>query len=109
MFHFLESLSPGKRKDNLEKFQRAVETVDINFLFLMLARQIRLLILVKDEKAILKLPSWQKAKLAKQANLFSQEQLLGMYEQLLNIDYGQKTSSSPYSLQNLLELLLTET
>jgi hypothetical protein len=108
MFHFLESIAPQKTKANLEKFQKALENVDVNFLFLMLVRQIRLLILAKGKKDILKLPPWQKVKLQKQAAFFPQEALLLIYKKLLQIDLQQKTSASPYSLENLLELLLTE-
>jgi hypothetical protein len=108
MFHFLESIAPDKAKANLVKFQMALENADVNFLFLMLVRQVRLLILAKEKKDILKLPSWQKAKLQKQAAPFTEEALILIYKRLLQIDFQQKTSGSPYSLENLLELLLTE-
>jgi len=108
MFHFLESISPGQGETNLKLFRQTIKTVEVNFLFLMLVRQIRLLILAKEKKDILKLPSWQKAKLQKQASPFTQETLLLIYKKLLRIDFQQKTSGSPYSLQNLLELLLIE-
>jgi hypothetical protein len=108
MFHFLESIVPGQGTTNLTMFRKTIETVDVNFLFLMLVRQVRLLILAKEKKDVLKLPPWQKAKLQKQASPFTEEALLLIYKKLLQINFQQKTSGSPYSLENLLELLLTE-
>ncbi len=108
MFRFLESIAPQTGSRQITLFRQASESVDVNFLFLMLVRQIRLLILAKEKQDWLKLPPWQKAKLQKQAAPFSQEALLLIYRKLLLMDYQQKTSGSPYSLENLLELLLTE-
>ncbi|HUW24752.1 MAG TPA: hypothetical protein VMW04_03965 [Patescibacteria group bacterium] len=108
MFRFLETITPGGGSSALAFFRQTIPTVDINFLFLMLVRQIRLLILAKEKKDILKLPAWQKAKLQKQAALFTQEGLLSVYKRLLQIDFQQKTSASPFDLGHQLELLLTE-
>jgi len=108
MFAFLEGLVPSKTKNNLDLLRQALSQVEPGYLFLMLVRQIRLLILAKDEKDVLKIAPWQKGKLMAQAKLFKIENLISLYQELLEIDYQQKTSGSPYSLSQQLELLITE-
>lgn len=106
LFVFLESLSPKNIQENLLRFRNAIAAVDPNFIFLMMVRQIRLLILSKNINTKLTLPPWQISKLKKQANLFELENLIEIYKKLQRIDFEQKTSSSPFPLEHDLELLL---
>lgn len=108
LFIFLDQLLPNNSIGNLKYLTIALETVDPNFLFLMLIRQIRLLILAKDSNDLLKLAPWQKSKLQKQAKGFSEEKLIQIYQKLLEIDFNQKTSNSPFSLEHELELLISD-
>lgn len=108
LFTFLDSLSPKKINDNLRLFREAITSTDPNYLFLMLIRQIRLLILASDKNDLLKLAPWQKGKLQKQARFFTSEKLKEINQRLLQIDFAQKTSQTPFSLEHQLELLLTE-
>lgn len=108
LFIFLDSLSPNKGVNNLKILKMALEIVDPNFLFLMLIRQIRLLILAKDSNDLLKLAPWQKSKLQKQAKGFLEEKSVQIYQKLLKIDFNQKTSNSPFSLEHELELLISD-
>jgi len=108
LFKFLDSLSPKKINDNLRLFREAIESTDPNFLFLMLIRQIRLLILASDKNDLLKLAPWQKAKLQKQAQFFSLDELKQINRRLLQIDFEQKTSRTPFLIEKQLEILLTE-
>lgn len=108
LFIFLDSLSPNKGVNNLKNLKMALEIVDPNFLFLMLIRQIRLLILAKDSNDLLKLAPWQKSKLQKQAKGFLEEKSVQIYQKLLKIDFNQKTSNSPFSLEHELELLISD-
>jgi len=107
LFKFLDKLSPSKTSENLRMFRLAIETVDPAFVFLMLARQIRLLILA-SENNLSGLPSWQSQKLFSQAKLFEKTKLCGLYQKLLDIDFHQKTSRSAFSLVSVLDLLMTE-
>lgn len=108
LFTFLDSLSPKKINDNLRLFREAITSTDPNYLFLMLIRQIRLLILASDKNDLLKLAPWQKAKLQKQAKFFSLDELMEINRRLLQIDFEQKTSGTPFLLEQQLEILLTE-
>lgn len=108
LFIFLDHLLPNNSVSNLKYLTIALETVETNFLFLMLIRQIRLLILAEDPNDLLKLAPWQKSKLQKQVNSFKAEQLTEIYTKLLKIDYNQKTSSTPFALEHELELLIAD-
>jgi len=108
LFTFLDSIVPGDTKNNLRLFEETIESIDPSYLFLMLIRQVRLLILASDKNDILKLAPWQKGKLQKQAHFFTLEKLKEIDQKLLRIDFAQKTSQTPFPLEHQLELLLTE-
>lgn len=108
LFNFLDSIVPGNTKNNLILFEETILSVDPSYLFLMLIRQIRLLILASDKNDLLKLAPWQKGKLQKQAKYFTLEKLKNINRRLLQIDFSQKTSQTPFPLEQQLELLLTE-
>jgi DNA polymerase III delta subunit len=71
----------------------------------MLARQIRLLIQAKDGGAIAG-PPFMVTKLKQQASGFSLAQLLTLHNQLVEIDYGIKTSTDAMTVRQQLDLLL---
>lgn len=108
LYNFLDSIFPGRKEENIRFFNQMVEVIDINFLFLMLVRQVRLLIMAKDDTALSKMASWQSAKLKAQSSRFEEEKLSEIYRKLLDIDYRQKTSSSPFDLKASLDLWLME-
>lgn len=104
LFEFMDKIAPGKANDNLTLLHKVCETVDPQYLFLMLVRQIRLLILASDDE-VSDIPSWQSGKLIRQAKLFKKEDLHKIYKSLLDIDYQQKTSGSPFDILGELDLL----
>lgn len=106
LFSFLDSLTPGEGFNNLSNFEKTLKTVDALFLFQMLIRQFRLLIMSRED--LVKLAPWQKAKLKKQASLFDEKHLFFLHKRLLKIDFQQKTSSSPFDLKASLELFVSE-
>lgn len=109
LFKFLDSLKPGQAKTNIENFHLCLSNEDPEMIFAMLIRQIRLLILAKEgEKFLSKLAPWQKNKILSQAKLFNKEKLLQIYQKLLEIDFQQKTSQTPFSYRSALDLLLVE-
>lgn len=108
LFGFLDKIITGKTADNIKTFELVCQTVDPGFVFQMMIRQIRLLILAKDESCLAKLAPWQKSKILSQAKGFPEEKLYMLYKKLLEIDYQQKTSTSLFDLKSSLELLLSE-
>jgi len=74
--------------------------------FSLIVRQVRSLIMVKDNAG--NLPAWQAGKLKSQAAGYSTEKLISLYRKLLAIDRAQKTSASPYGMETALELWVVE-
>lgn len=108
IFNFLDSLKPGNQKESLRLLEEVKIKEDEEMIFYLLIRQIRFLLSAKDlgEKGLNELQSWQKRKFLSQAESFSLEQLKRINQELLKIDYQQKTSQSPLSLASSLDLLV---
>ena len=106
LFKWLDQIGAKDKKKILQLFHQALETEEEYFCFIMLIRQIRLLIHTKEGTA--SGAPFMQAKLAKQAQSLSLEQLLSIHAKLLEIDYQQKRSLSPLSLTQQLDLLLLE-
>ncbi len=107
LWNFLDQLSPNpKNKTTLLKlFKESVMGESAEFVFLMLARQLRLLIQVK-EGAPLKLAPFMHSKLQRQSQAFSLEQLLTLHQKLYTIDQKLKQSASLLDLEAELDLFL---
>jgi len=108
IFKFLDSLSPNNKKNALNFFHQILRQEPPEMVFYMLTRRIRNLLIVKDlgEKGLEKMAPWQKAKLARQAKQFNLKQLLFFYQNLLRIDWQQKTGRAPMPLISQLDLLI---
>lgn len=106
IFELLDSCYPG----NLKQFLNAVEVVnqtqDIGFIYALLCKHVRKLILAQNNALDSKTPPWQRGKLKSQAALWKEENLLKFYEGLARIDISMKTSSTSYDLRASLELLV---
>lgn len=107
LFYFLDQIQPLTIGASLNLSEKIRDAVDENYLFLMLARQIRLLLLVKNDAAK-SIPSWQVAKLKKQSQNFTNDQLFNLYRCLRDIDYRQKTSQTVGSYFSDIQFLLSE-
>lgn len=105
LFKFLDSINPENKKENIILLKKVLENLDPGFVFSMLIRQIRLLILASDNETITMAP-WQKRNLENQFKHFSKDKLINLYKKLLEIDLRQKTSSSPFDLNSELEFFI---
>lgn len=107
MWTFLDALStnPKNKATMLKLFKESVESDSSEFVFLMIARQIRILIQIKENQAP-KIAPFMLSKLSKQAKEFSLEKLLSLHHQLYLIDQKQKLSTGFLSLESELDLLL---
>jgi hypothetical protein len=107
LFSWLDSLSGHKKskKQQLTAFHQALKTEDPHLCLIMLARQIRMLIQVKESGTMAGAP-WMVQKIKKQSQSFSLQQLLNIHDQLLEIDLRQKTSDNALKLDQELDLLL---
>lgn len=107
LFNWLDALSPSQstKSQQIQLFRQAVQANDIYMCFIMLARQVRLLIQAKDGGQI-KGPYFVINKVKKQSGRFSLDQLLSLHSRLHQIDLEMKTSNNVVELDKRLELLM---
>ncbi len=107
LFDWLDSVSPqdSTKSKQIKLFRQAVESNDAYMCFIMLARQVRMLIQAKDGGKI-KGPYFVVNKVKKQASRFNFSQLLKLHQQLHQIDLNLKTSADIVDLDKRLELLI---
>ncbi len=103
LFAWLDSFGRDKKK-TFKLLSESIEQEGEHFCFLMLIRQIRLLIQIK-EGAVIRLAPFMKSKLSSQAKTFSLEQLLKLHTQLFEIDKNMKTGQAKLPLGQELALL----
>lgn len=103
LFKWLENVS--SQPSSLELFHQACEHDGAEMCFVMLQRQLRLLIQAKENHPIVG-PPFVVNKLKQQAARFTLPQLLQLHRRFLELDWQQKTSQSRLSLQQNLDLLL---
>ncbi len=103
IFRFLEKVDPRQKENLTASFQDLlVKKTEPEFIFAMMVRQMRLLITAKINPSQLKLPGFAINKLKSQAQGFSQDRLLDLYESLYKIDLGVKTGKTQLDLKTLL-------
>lgn len=105
IFKFLESLKMASPKQSLKILTECLKTEEAEFIFYMLIRQIRLLVLAK-ENLLKNSPPWQQAKFSRQAGNFTLKELLGLHKELLEIDRKIKTGKTLMPLSFQLDLLI---
>lgn len=106
LFKFLESIGIERKGQLIVSFHNCIEQEEVELIFVMMLRQWRLLIMVKDfaGKEIAEIPAWQRHKLDRQASFFSLSTLISLYRQLIAIDYKIKTGQTPLALVALLDI-----
>lgn len=103
IFKLQESLYPGNLKNFISILNKI--NADDYFIFAMLSRHTRNLILAKNGIFDKKLADWQLKKLKLQASKWDEKKLINFYDGFFKIDLQQKTSSTPYSIRESLEIL----
>lgn len=106
LFKWLDGFGVSRDKSGqLRELHQIYDQDGAEFLFAMLARQLRLLLSAKDDGQLKGAP-FIVDKLKKQARNFSLDKLQQLHTQLLEIDRQQKTSSTRMTLQQQLDLLV---
>lgn len=105
IFKLLDSCYPGNLKQFVSSLKTISESTEDIFIFIMLARHLRNILITKLGERLPKLMSWQIAKLSNQAKYWSLENLINFYQGLHRIDVNTKTSNSPYSISKSLDIL----
>lgn len=106
IFNFLENLAPHNQAKFMPLFNEACAKDSAEFVFFMLARQIRQLLAVSDLS--FKAPPFIIAKLKKQSRLFSEPLLIKLHDALTDLDYRSKTGQIVGSLASELAYLLAK-
>ena len=105
IFKLLDACYPGNFKNFVLLLNSVRTNADEIFIFIMFTRHIRNLLTIKIDPSSSKLASWQAAKLKHQAALWQLDKLISFYYSFHKIDLSIKTSSSPYSPCNSLDIL----
>jgi hypothetical protein len=97
VFQFLDNPS-------LPLLQQSLQNTSPEQIFALLVGHFRKLLIVKSHAG--NFPAWQEQKLTSQASRYTAEKLIELYQELLQIDYRQKSSLSAFDLPFSLELWL---
>lgn len=109
IFTFVESLRPGYTENILDNFHAAIKKDAPEFIFVMVVRQLRYLLMVKElKKEVKELSPWQLSKFMRQGQYFTLQKLLDLYGKLLEIDVRIKSGETPFSLTQEMRLFLLE-
>lgn len=105
IFKLLDFCYPGNLKQFIFTKNTISESTDDIFIFIMLARHMRNILITKLGEKLPKLMSWQIAKLSNQAKYWKIDNLINFYQGLHRIDVNAKTSNGPYSISKSLDIL----
>ena len=113
IFSFLDELAPGRRSQIIFLYHNLLKTVDADFIFRMIIRQIRLLLFFSENSSdelmeVKNMQPWQRKKMEKQAALFSPAHLKSMYKKLSVIDTDLKTGNNSFPLPALIDFFLAD-
>jgi len=100
IFKFLDSLKPQNNRYAVNLFRSTLKTEPPELINYFLKEHLRLLIMAREKNfsKINKFPSWRQSKLINQAKFFTPQALKNLYNQLVNIEYKQKTGKLDSSL-----------
>lgn len=105
IFKLVEECFPENRNSFIQSLRVVCQTQDEQFIFIMLYRHVRQLIMAQDREGLAKLPPWQKFKIIAQSKKWQIQRLMDFYNGLIKIEVTSKTSSNPYGIANSLEIL----
>lgn len=105
IFKLLEDCYPGNKLPFISSLQSVCNSQEDMFVFVMLFRHIRQLLLSANNLLPPNLPPWQKYKVLGQAKKWSVPELTNFYSGLIKIEITSKTSSNPYGIRKSIEIL----
>lgn len=104
LFTLLDLFLPGKKISFLKLFHQIINEKNENLFFYLLTKRVRQLLVIKNEGIPEEIKAWQLAKLKKQAQFWEREKLINAYQSLFRIEIDQKTSQTPFSLSQSLDI-----
>jgi hypothetical protein len=106
MFILLDNFFPGNKRNFFQLFHQLINEKKEGLFFYLLAKRIRQLLIIKSGVKPESIQSWQLKKLKYQAEKWSMDSLIRLYQSFFNIEQDIKTSQTPYSLTQLLDILI---
>lgn len=106
LFTWLESIGVVSPAQSITMFHQILEREEEQFIFIMLARQIRMLLAFVCDGSY-DGPPFLRGKLASQARHFTKEKLLSLHSALLALDENQKASQLSMTPAANLDLILS--
>lgn len=105
VFKLLDACYPH----NLASFRHTLELIanpkTEMFIYTMLTRHIKSLLLAKEGETFANLATWQRQRIFVQSKRWNKEKLISFYQKLLGIDISLKTGKNIFGLKNSIELL----
>ncbi len=105
IFQLLDAAYPGNLKEFLTTLNIVSASQDIIFIYTLLWRHVRKMILAQKNVFDNKTQPWQRGRITSQARVWKEHQLLNFYSGLIRIDYGMKTGSSTFDIKESIEIL----
>ncbi len=112
LFSFLDALKPHNGTQLVKLFHEMLQNTEVEMIFFMLIRQFRILLTIQNATSTIeevkRLSPWQKEKLLKQSQQFSESELKTTYRKLFEIDLGNKTGTLMQPLPMAIDIFLLE-
>lgn len=105
IFKLLEACVPGNLSTFVQTLSVIAESQDETFIFIMLYRHIRTLLLAHERIFANTVQSWQRHNLTSQVKRWTQNKLSDFYEGLYRIETSTKSGTNPYGIRKSLEIL----
>ena len=104
LWKLLDSIAFRNSKETIKLLHIVLKTEPVEFVFSLIAKQVRDLYWVTIDDSSLPYPNWRVGKLKKQASKFTKEQLKNIIHDLAELDIKAKTSKA--NLADSLDFLL---
>ena len=98
IFKLINACYPGNKLGFLSTLNSLKTSLDEYFIFIMLIRHLRKLILAKEKIYGERLAPWQKSQLDSQASKWSKNSLIKYYDSFFRIDLTTKTGTNPLGI-----------
>jgi len=105
IFKLMDECVPTNKVQFIKSLRAVCDTQDEMFVFIMLMRHVRQLVLAAHDALSSKLPPWQKGKVLAQAKRWDKKLLTHFYSSLIKIEINAKTSADHYGIRKSLEIL----
>ncbi len=107
IFKLIESCYPSNLKSFIYTLNEIRTKTNDFFVFIMLSRHIKKLILYQHGIMPPNLQTWQEIKLSNQEKFWKSDLIIDYYDKLISIDYLLKTGKSSYKVFEYIETLST--